>query len=85
VELSAVSNDAGVVITVKDDGIGIPPEIMAVLFTTGAEGVRFGTADEKGSGYGLVMCKEIVEAHGGLIDARSEEGKGTTFFVRLPA
>jgi signal transduction histidine kinase len=45
---------------------------------------RSGTNDENGSGLGLQLCKEFVEKQNGTIDVESSEGKGSTFFVRLP-
>jgi signal transduction histidine kinase len=45
----------------------------------------FRTTKEKGLGIGLYQCKQIVEAHGGSIEVKSEEGKGTEFAVFLPA
>jgi signal transduction histidine kinase len=67
-----------VVITVKDSGVGIPPEnmqkIFEPLFTTKAKGI----------GLGLAVSKKLVEANGGQIEVSSEPGKGSTFTVYLP-
>jgi two-component system NtrC family sensor kinase len=65
---------------VRDDGVGIPPEIMPHIFDP------FTTTKEvgKGVGLGLAVCKGIVERHGGRIEVSSELGVGTTFQVILP-
>jgi signal transduction histidine kinase len=67
-----------VLISFEDTGVGIPeevkPKIFKPLFTT----------KSKGQGFGLVVCKRVIEAHGGTIGFESEEGKGTKFTVELP-
>jgi PAS domain S-box-containing protein len=65
-------------ISFKDTGIGIPKENMGKLFTP------FFTTKAKGMGMGLAICKKFVDAHGGSIEVKSEEGKGSTFTVKLP-
>jgi signal transduction histidine kinase len=71
-------------ILVKDDGIGIPPEMKDKVFDMFTEAKRTGTDGEQPFGLGLAISKQIVEAHGGRIWFESEPGKGTTFFVELP-
>jgi two-component system NtrC family sensor kinase len=67
------------IISVSDEGIGIPPEdrdrILRPFFSTKA----------RGTGLGLSITRRIVEEHGGTIDFTSEPGNGTTFTIRLPA
>jgi two-component system, OmpR family, sensor histidine kinase VicK len=66
-------------ISIKDTGIGIDPEVMPRLFT------KFATKSEKGTGLGLFISKSIVEAHGGKIWAENnKDGKGATFTFTLP-
>jgi two-component system sensor histidine kinase VicK len=66
-------------ITIKDNGRGIHPEILPKLFT------KFATKSEKGTGLGLFICKNIVEAHGGRIWAKNnDDGNGATFSFSLP-
>ncbi|MBX5437939.1 MAG: tetratricopeptide repeat-containing sensor histidine kinase [Thermoflavifilum sp.] len=71
-------------IWIKDDGVGIKPADRPKVF--GMENFSSkGTANEIGTGLGLVLCKEMVESHGGSIWFESEENKGTTFYFTLPA
>jgi len=74
----------GVRISVKDHGIGIPPEMKDKIFDMFTEAKRSGTAGEQSFGLGLAISKQIVEAHGGRIWFESRQGKGTTFFIDLP-
>jgi len=70
-------------ITVLDHGIGIPASDLPLLF----ERFRRGSNVEgqiRGSGLGLASSKQIVEQHGGTITVDTEEGRGSTFTVRLP-
>jgi len=61
---------------VRDEGIGMDSEQQAALFDLSAVRSRAGTANERGSGFGLVLCKEILELHGGSIEASSEPARG---------
>ena len=68
-----------VIVSIKDTGIGIDPEIMPRLFT------KFATKSEKGTGLGLFISKSIVEAHGGKIWAQNNaDDRGATFAFSLP-
>jgi two-component system, OmpR family, sensor histidine kinase VicK len=68
-----------VIVSVKDTGEGISPEILPRLFT------KFATKSEKGTGLGLYISKSIVEAHGGRIWAENNaDGRGATFYFSLP-
>ena len=69
---------------VKDSGVGIPADEIAKLFQKYRQTTSGKTAKQKGTGLGLVICKVIVEAHGGKIWVESEEGKGATFTFTLP-
>lgn len=71
-------------ISVKDNGVGIKPEVLNILFDKTAPYTTRGTANEKGTGLGLILCKEFVEKNGGKIWAESLEGSGSTFWFTLP-
>ena len=66
-------------ISITDTGIGIPKELLAKIFDP------FFTTKPKGHGLGLATCYSIIKRHGGCIDVESEQGKGSTFHVYLPA
>jgi signal transduction histidine kinase len=72
-----------VIISVVDNGVGISEEIIEKIFRIDAKHSTIGTAGEKGTGLGLVLCKEFVEKNGGRIEVTSESGKGSTFSVYL--
>jgi PAS domain S-box-containing protein len=67
-----------VLITVKDTGVGIPEAIKGKLFTP------MFTTKSKGQGFGLAVIKRMAESLGGTVSFESQEGKGTTFIIRLP-
>jgi signal transduction histidine kinase len=71
-------------LSVRDNGEGIAPEEIGQIFEKYRQGGNVRQAKEKGTGLGLVICKMIVEAHGGRIWAESEPGKGSVFYVSLP-
>jgi signal transduction histidine kinase len=71
-------------ISVSDNGIGMTKEIISKLFRIDSNLSTRGTDDEKGTGLGLVLCREFVGKLGGNIRAESEVGKGSTFTVTLP-
>lgn len=71
-------------LTVEDDGIGIPEEIQPKVFDMFTDAKRKGTAGELPYGLGLSICKQIVDAHDGKIWFSSAEDRGTRFFVEIP-
>jgi signal transduction histidine kinase len=75
---------AGVLLTVRDEGIGMDAETKAGLFAPGGARSREGTASERGSGLGLALCLDIAALHGGRIEAESEVGAGSAFTLFLP-
>lgn len=83
VSVAAQEKNGFVQISVSDNGVGITPEVQKILFekTTGYS--TRGTANEKGTGLGLILCKEFVERNGGQIWLESEPGKGSTFYFTL--
>jgi signal transduction histidine kinase len=65
--------------------VGIPEENLKKIFRVDKNISTIGTAKEKGTGLGLVLCKELVEKNSGTITADSKLNEGTTFTVSLPA
>lgn len=84
VEISAKTNNNEVEVSISDNGVGINKENLTKLFDIGSGFTTRGTGNEKGTGLGLILCKEFVEKHNGRIWAESEEGKGSTFKFILP-
>jgi len=84
VSVSAIKNRNFAEITVTDNGVGICEENQKKLFRIDTQFKTDGTADEKGTGLGLILCKEFVEKNGGTISVQSEEAKGTKFIFTLP-
>jgi signal transduction histidine kinase len=71
-------------VSISDNGIGIPEEILPKLFKLNGQYSQAGTANEPGTGLGLVLCHEMVEKNGGRIWAESIAGQGTTFIFTIP-
>jgi len=71
-------------ISVKDNGIGIPENLLPGLFSMFTTAKRTGTGGEQSFGLGLSISKQITEAHGGKIWAESKENCGSTFYISLP-
>lgn len=70
--------------SVHDNGIGIKPEVLQILFDKTSPYTTRGTANEKGTGLGLILCKEFIEKNHGQIWVKSTEGHGSTFWFTLP-
>jgi signal transduction histidine kinase len=83
--LTASKEGGQVVITVRDNGVGIPPHKLPEMFRLFSQGDRTLARSEGGLGIGLTIVRKLAEMHGGSVDARSEgPGKGSEFVVRLP-
>jgi signal transduction histidine kinase len=72
-------------ISVIDTGVGMPKEVSQKLFKLDNKYSTKGTEGEKGTGLGLIICKEFVEQNGGEMGVESTEGEGTTFWFTLPS
>ncbi|MFZ4522957.1 MAG: hybrid sensor histidine kinase/response regulator [Bacteroidales bacterium] len=70
--------------TVEDNGIGIPEKEMEKLFRIDTKVYTKGTADESGTGLGLILCKEFIEKNSGSIRVESKPGQGSRFIFTLP-
>ena len=79
------NSDSSVEISIQDTGIGMNKEMMDNLFQLDIDTSRKGTNNEPSTGLGLIICKEFVKKHGGIIWVESEEGKGSIFHFTLPA
>jgi two-component system sensor histidine kinase/response regulator len=84
IDVSAVPHNDFVEIAISDTGIGMSEEVISTLFRIDVKYSKTGTAGEKGTGLGLILCKELIEKNGGTIWVESEVGKGTTFRFTLP-
>jgi len=84
ISLKSAIIDQQVEITVADTGVGIPAENLPRLFRIDATVTTKGTANETGTGLGLILCKEFIEKHNGKIWVESKEGKGSEFKFILP-
>lgn len=84
IAICAVSNDNEVEISVADNGVGMSDDVKNKLFNTNNTISVAGTAHEKGTGLGLIICKDFVQKHGGKIWAESTIGKGSKFSFTLP-
>ena len=76
---SQVNSEGQVSVTVQDTGVGIPEKIKPQIFTP------LFTTKPRGQGFGLAVCKRVIEAHGGTISFESQEGKGAKFIIQFPA
>jgi two-component system sensor kinase FixL len=76
---SQVNPEGQVSVAVEDTGAGIPEKIKPQIFTP------LFTTKPRGQGFGLAVCKRVIEAHGGTISFESHEGKGAKFTIRFPA
>ncbi|NWJ52999.1 MAG: PAS domain S-box protein [Bacteroidetes bacterium] len=84
IDIYATSDRNNVEIKVSDNGVGMDEKIINRLFKIEENITSTGTANEKGTGLGLILCHEFVEKHGGKIWVESKPGKGSTFYFTLP-
>ena len=84
VSLNSIESDSHIEIQVSDNGLGIVAENLPYLFSIEKNISTLGTNNEKGTGLGLMLSKELIEKQGGSIWVESELGKGSTFKFTLP-
>jgi signal transduction histidine kinase len=77
-------DDNFILISVLDEGVGMPAETVEKLFRLDTKVSTKGTSGEPGTGLGLILCKEFIDKHNCKIWVESEKDKGTTFFFTLP-
>jgi len=84
VYISAYREDNNVVVSIKDDGIGIPPEDQSRVFERFYRVDKARTRDMGGTGLGLSIAKQIADAHDSTIAIKSEINKGTEMIIKIP-
>jgi signal transduction histidine kinase len=84
VRIETKERENEVIVAVKDTGVGIAAGDIEKLFRLETTVSNPGTEDERGTGLGLLIVKELVEKHGGKIWVESKPGKGSTFRFSLP-
>lgn len=82
--VNAINTESKTHISIIDNGIGMNQKTLDNLFQLKKGSSMLGTNDEKGTGLGLIICKEFVEKNKGKILVESTEGKGSTFRIQLP-
>jgi len=82
--ITARQEEQKVTVAVQDNGVGMNEQVMSSVFTLEKGKRQLGTEGEKGTGLGLMLCKQFIEQHGGEIWVESDPGKGTTVFFTLP-
>ena len=83
VEVISFVADDKVRISVNDTGLGISPKLLPKLFSIEMVSSKTGTANEKGAGIGLVVCREFIQKHNEQIWAESTLGAGSSFYFTL--
>lgn len=84
VTVSLTAQGEHAIVSFRDGGIGIAQEQLELIFDSFIRGDNFHGSDPGGLGLGLFIAKEIVMRHGGTIWAENNQGKGATFFIKLP-
>jgi ligand-binding sensor domain-containing protein/signal transduction histidine kinase/CheY-like chemotaxis protein/AraC-like DNA-binding protein len=84
VTVSSIAHDDDIVLSIADTGVGMSSEEIKGLFKLDKANISTGTAGERGTGLGLVITHDFIEANKGKINVESEPGKGTTFHLALP-
>ncbi|MDR3697355.1 tetratricopeptide repeat-containing sensor histidine kinase [Mucilaginibacter sp.] len=84
IKLSTTIENNGLIVSVTDSGKGMSAEELDKLFYLNTHFSNSGTSGEKGTGIGLLLCKELVELNGGILKVKSKLGAGSTFYFNLP-
>ncbi len=83
--IKAFKKSGEVQIQIEDSGVGIPSEKLDGIFNLDSKKTNRGTIGEKGTGLGLLLCKELISLNNGAISINSEEGKGTKVAIDFPS
>lgn len=84
IEVEALEKNGWAMFTISDNGIGMSEKTLSNLFKITEKVQRNGTANETGTGLGLILCKEFVEKNGGTIKVESEQDRGSRFIITIP-
>jgi signal transduction histidine kinase len=82
--MEAIADKNFIKLSLSDTGIGIPAHSISGIFEIDRKRSTRGTRGEKGSGLGLLICKEFIQINGGEIGAKSNLGNGTVFTFTIP-
>jgi signal transduction histidine kinase len=85
ISIRSYQQENNVIIEITDNGMGMTAEVQESVFSSVTMVSNTGTSNEKGTGLGLKLCKEFIEKNKGEIWLKSEVGKGSTFYVSIPA
>ena len=80
---ASYQKDGSIMVCIKDNGIGIQKDVLEKLSNEENISTR-GTLNEKGTGLGLIVCKEFMKKNDGILEITSEEGKGAKFCIQIP-
>jgi signal transduction histidine kinase len=83
--VSADVEPSSITVRVRDQGVGVPADEQRAIFQKFVRGSTTSSQVIKGTGLGLALVEQIVDAHGGTVDVESAVGEGSTFSIRLPA
>jgi signal transduction histidine kinase len=81
IKVSCEEKEGRVILSIKDNGVGIPKKEQYKIFAIDEKITKLGTKNEKGSGFGLILVKDLAILNGGDVWFESEEGVGTTFYI----
>jgi len=84
IEIQTYSKEEYLELSVSDTGVGMSKEVLDNLFIIGEQESLQGTLGEKGTGLGLILCKDFIEKHNGKIWVESQPDKGSSFYIAIP-